>query len=148
MFQTHLVYFLLQSSNLPLLQAALVPFMENSIRNQDLGIRYAHCCGDALLLGPLSRKSKEIYVGILIGVYVKVAQSCPTLCNPMDYTVHGVLQARKLKWVAVPFSRGSSRPRDGTQVSHIAGRFFYQVSHQGSPRILEWVAFPFSRGSS
>ena len=38
--------------------------------------------------------------------------------------VHGILQARILKWVAVPFSRGSSQPRDGTQVSHIAGRFF------------------------
>ena len=44
--------------------------------------------------------------------------------DPMDYTVHGVLQARILEWVAFPFSRGSSQPRDGTHVSHIAGRFF------------------------
>jgi len=42
----------------------------------------------------------------------------------MDYTVHGTLQARILEWVAVPFSRGYSQPRDLTQVSHIAGRFF------------------------
>ena len=42
---------------------------------------------------------------------MKVAQSCPTLCDPMDYTVHGILQARILEWVAVPFSRGSSQPR-------------------------------------
>ena len=42
----------------------------------------------------------------------------------MGYTVHGILQARILEWVAVPFSRGSSQPRDGTQVSRIAGRFF------------------------
>ena len=55
---------------------------------------------------------------------VKVAQLCPTLCNPMDYTVHVILQARILEWVAVPFSRGSSQPRDRTQVSCIAGRFF------------------------
>ena len=55
---------------------------------------------------------------------VKVAQSFPTLCNPMDYTVHGILQVRILERVAVPFSRGSSPPRDQTQVSHIAGRFF------------------------
>ena len=55
---------------------------------------------------------------------VKVAQSCPTLCDSMDYTVHGILQARILKWVAFPFSRGSSQCRDGTQVSHIAGNFF------------------------
>ena len=41
----------------------------------------------------------------------KVAQSCPTLCDPTDYTVHGVLQARILEWVAFPFSRGSSQPR-------------------------------------
>ena len=55
---------------------------------------------------------------------VKVAQSCLTLCNHMDYTVHGILQARILAWVAFPFSRGSSQPRDRTQISHIAGRFF------------------------
>ena len=57
-------------------------------------------------------------------VKVKVTQSCPTLCSPMDYTVHGILQPRILEWVAVPFSRGSSQPRDRTQVSCIAGRFF------------------------
>ena len=55
---------------------------------------------------------------------VKVTQSCPTLCNPMDYRVHGILQARILEWIAFPFSRGSSWPGDPTQVSHIAGRFF------------------------
>ena len=43
---------------------------------------------------------------------VKVTQSCPTLCNPMDCTVHGILQDRILEWVAFPFSRGSSQPRD------------------------------------
>ena len=55
---------------------------------------------------------------------VKVAQSCPTLCDPMDYRVHGIFQARILEWVAIPFSRGSSQPRDWTQVSSTAGRFF------------------------
>ena len=54
---------------------------------------------------------------------VKVAQSCPTLCNPIVYTVHGILQARTLDWIAFPFSRASSQPRDWTQVSPIAGRF-------------------------
>ena len=53
--------------------------------------------------------------------HVKVTQPCPTLCNPMDYTVHGILQARILEWVA--FSRGSSQPRDWTQVSYITGGF-------------------------
>ena len=42
----------------------------------------------------------------------KVTQSCPTLCNPMDYIVHGILQARILEWVAFPFSGGSFQPRD------------------------------------
>ena len=55
---------------------------------------------------------------------VKVAQLCPTLCDPMDYTVDGILQARILEWVAYPFSRGSSWPRNRTGVNCIAGRFF------------------------
>ena len=49
---------------------------------------------------------------------VKFPQLCPTLCNSMDYTVHGILQARMLEWGAFPFSRGSSQPRDQTQASH------------------------------
>ena len=60
----------------------------------------------------------------LVSGKVKVAQSCPTLCDPMDYTVLGSLQARMLEWVAVPLSRGSSQPRDRTHVSLIAGGFF------------------------
>ena len=57
-------------------------------------------------------------------VKLKVVKSCPTLCDPMDYIVHGILQARILEWVAFPFSRGSSRPRNPTGVSCIAGVFF------------------------
>ena len=55
---------------------------------------------------------------------VKVAQLCLTLCDSMDCRVHGILQTRILEWVAFPFSRGSSQPRDRTQVSRIAGGFF------------------------
>ena len=55
---------------------------------------------------------------------VKVTQLYPTLCDPMDCTVHGILQARVLEWVAVPFSRESSQPGDRIQVSCIAGGFF------------------------
>ena len=55
---------------------------------------------------------------------VKVAQWCLTLCEPMDYTVHGILQARILEWVVFPFFTGSSQPRDWTQVSCIADGFF------------------------
>ena len=50
--------------------------------------------------------------------------SCPTLFDSMNYTVHGILQARILEWVAFSFSRGSSQARDPTQISDIAGRFF------------------------
>ena len=67
-------------------------------------------------------KSKKI-IGIA-QVKVIVAQSCPTLCNPMVYTVDGILQARILEWAAITFFRGTSQPRDQTQVSHIAGGFF------------------------
>ena len=59
-----------------------------------------------------------------MGSEMKVAQLCPTLCDPMDCTVHGILQARILEWVAFPFSRGSSQPRDQTRVSCIADGFF------------------------
>jgi len=54
----------------------------------------------------------------------KVAKSCPTLWDPTDYRVHGILQARILEWVASPFSGGSSQSRDQTQVCRIAGGFF------------------------
>ena len=67
----------------------------------------------------------------------EVTQLCPTLCDPVDCSppgssVHGILQARILEWVAISFSRGSSGPRDQTQVSQIAGRGF-NLSHQGRP---------------
>ena len=55
---------------------------------------------------------------------MKVTLSGPTLCDRMDYIVHGILQVRILEWVDVPFSGGSSQPRDRTQVSRIAGGFF------------------------
>ena len=60
----------------------------------------------------------------IVGEEEKVAQSCLTLCDPMDYMDHGILQARILEWIAFPFSKGSSQPRDRTQVSPIVGRFF------------------------
>ena len=86
------------------------------------------------------------YNKILKTVKIKVIQSCLTLCDPMDYTVHGILQARLLEWVAVPFSRGSSQPRDGTQVSCIAGGFFtswppgkYKNTGVGSLSLLQGI---------
>ena len=63
----------------------------------------------------------------------KVAQSCPTLCDLMDYAVHGILQARILEWVAFPFSRGSSLPRDWIQISCTAGGFFTSWASRETP---------------
>ena len=65
----------------------------------------------------------------MVSGVVLVAQSCPTLCDPVDCSlpgssVHGILQARLLEWIAIPFSRGSSQLRDWTWISNIAGRFF------------------------
>ena len=75
-----------------------------------------------------------------ICMHAKSPQSCPTLCDPMDHSlpgssVHGILQARIPEWVAMPFSRGSSQPRDGTRVSFVSctGRqIFSQLSNRGS----------------
>ena len=69
---------------------------------------------------------------------VKLLQSCLTVCNPVDCSpsgssVHGILQARILEWVAVPSSKESSRPRDQTSISFIAGRFS-AVEPLGKPR--------------
>ena len=97
-------------------------------------------------------------------LYVKwseVAQSCPTLCDPMDCslpdsTIRGIFQARILEWVAISFSRRSSWPRDWTWVSHmlgIVGRRFYRLSHQersevhGIKRSQKWKCEGFPGGS-
>ena len=59
--------------------------------------------------------AKTLNIHVLVGLESKeseVAQSCPTLCDPMDYVVHGFLQAKILEWVAFPFFRGSSQPRN------------------------------------
>ena len=61
--------------------------------------------------GNLTRSDFKIYSGAT-EVPGWPSQACPTLCNPMDHTVHGILQARILEWVAFPFSRESSQPRD------------------------------------
>ena len=67
-----------------------------------------------------------------------LTQSCLTLCDPMDCnlpdsSVYGILQARILEWITIPFSRGSSQPRDPTCVSCIAGRFFTNWGTREAP---------------
>ena len=75
-----------------------------------------------------------------------VVQSCPTCCDPIDCSlpgssIHGIPQARILEWFAMPSSRGSSKPRDQTQVSHTAGGFFSHLSHQGS---LVYISYTYT----
>jgi len=73
---------------------------------------------------PLCHTGREMMRDFISSSYVKGVQLCPTLCDPMDYTARGILQARILEWVTFPFSKRSSQPRDQTHVCCIAGRFF------------------------
>jgi len=119
------------------------------MENKTILIRQRICCSITILVNT-SSESKEkqtwkctvcqrvhfvvavclcVVCVMCVCVCVLVAQSYPTLCDPMDRSppgssVHGILQARILEWTAIPFSRGSSWPRNQTQVSCTAGRFF------------------------
>ena len=81
-------------------------------------------------------------------IRVKVAQSCPTLCDPMDYSVHGVLQTRIPEWVVFPFSKGASQPRDQTQTSRTAGGFFTSWGTREAQEYWSEEAYPFFSESS
>ena len=77
---------------------------------------------------------------------VKVSQSCLALCDPVDSTVYGILRDRILEWLAFPLSKGSSQPRDRTQVSCIATGFFTSWATKepkntgvGSLSLLQWI---------
>ena len=81
---------------------------------------------------------------------VLVTQSCPSLCYPMHCSppgssVHGISQARILEWVAISFSRGSSKPRDGTRVSCLTGRLFTTETLVKNPTAM-WETWVWSLG--
>ena len=97
--------------------------------------RPAHCFLD-LLCSQKRERIKYSFLFFFLCTYYQSLQSCPTLCDPMDCSppgssVHGILQARILEWVVMPFSRGSSQPRDRTRVSCTAGR--------EAPSVLLWA---------
>ena len=82
-----------------------------------------------------------------VKVKVLVAQSCLTLGDSMDWSLPGssvqvILQARILEWIVIPFSRGSSRPRDWVQVSCIAGRFFTAWATRETHPYIYWIRIP------
>ena len=103
-------------------------------RSISMGIREMSSFSLALCLRIIKSSFYPSTLGIKIKLshfinYCVVAQLCPALCNPMNYSppgssVHGILQARILEWVAIPFSRGSSQLRDRTHVSCTASSFF------------------------
>ena len=106
---------------------------------------------------PRNRTGVSCFAGRFLLAYqgslIKVTQSCPTLCDPMDCSlpgssVHGILQGWIMEWVAFPFSRGSSQNSDWTQVSCIAGGFFTTwATRKAQEYWSEWPV-PFFRGSS
>ena len=84
-------------------------------------IFFLFCCS--------KKENRGMSFSLFLSWESELAQLCPTLCDPMDYSlpgssVHGIFQARVLEWVAISFFRVSSRPRNRTQVSHIVGRCF------------------------
>ena len=86
------------------------------------------------------------YLWIVFCCFCLVAKSCPTLCDPTDSSligssVHGFSQIRILEWIAISFSRGSFRPRDWTQISWVAGRFFttWTTTNMTFSRVL-WLS--------
>ena len=78
---------------------------------------------------------------------VKVTQSCPTLCNPMDYTIPEILQVRILEWVAIPLLQGIFPTQRLNLGLPQCRQILYLLSNNGSSRILEWVAYTISSGS-
>ena len=110
--------------------------LENSM---DRGAWRATYCG-------ISESVMTEWLTHMLWVVSEVAQSCPTLCDPMNCSllgssVHGIFLARVLEFVAMSFSRGSFQPRDRTQVSCIAGRHF-TVWATGKLRISSQMTFP------
>ena len=95
--------------------------------------------------GPSTSLQMNQFHSFLSKVKVLVVQSCPTICDTMDCSrpgssVRGILQARILEWGAIPFSRGSSRLRNWTWVSCIAGWFFTIWATRGVP-FYNWLIF-------
>ena len=104
----------------------------NACLNFYLLVSYPHeimLCLDFLKFTNCVHWASLFLVSNWLDLECEVAQSCPTLCDPMDCSlpgssVHGIFQATVLEWIAISFPKGSSQPRDRTQVSHIIDRRF------------------------
>ena len=98
---------------------------------------------------PAASAPTRIHLSCVCVCVCVCVQSCLTLCDLTDYSlpvssVHGILQASTLEWIATPSSRGSSPPRDGTCVSCIAGRFFTTEPPGKPPSIIPICKLPIS----
>ena len=102
----------------------------------------------------LEGERQALFLLATVCVSAKLLETCPTLCDPMDHSpldssVHGIFQAKLLEWFAMPSSRGSSRPKDQTHVSHISciGRkILNPVSHLGNPLATTPLTIQGARG--
>ena len=102
---------------------------------------YLQTSGKQILIMEDLSKWEKTDGALVFFVKVKVTQLCPTLCDPMDYTVHGILQVRILEWVACPFFRGIF-PTQGSNAGLLhCTRILYQLSHKGSPHRSKLYTF-------
>ena len=105
--------------------------MKKSVRPKQFPLKsYIHILSSLVYIISSYQSTYLCYEFYHLKVKVKVAQSCPTLCDPMDSIAHRILQARILEEVAFPFSSGSSRSNPGLPQCR---QILYQLSHQGSP---------------
>ena len=124
--------------SLKILESTLCFTLPHLIKHQVLLIQ-SPSIAEIRLFPPLLLQPKPRPIWCLTCMRARLLQSCPTLCAPIDHSlpgssVHGILQARTLEWVAMPSSRGSSRLRGRTHVSYVSclGRWaLYQLSHWG-----------------
>ena len=100
----------------------LLQIISSHLKSQDFSQIYLKTYREDMLILK-KKKTKKNLIPNQGGWKVKVDHWCLTLCDPFDYTVHGILQTRILEWVAFPFSRGSSQHRDQTQFSHTPDSF-------------------------
>ena len=123
-------------------------FQNCAMREPEQTLLSCHCCSVPRLCPTLCHPMNCSTPGFPVIKWKwshSVAQSCPTLCNLVDCSLpgsslHGILQARVLEWVAISFSKGSSRPRDWTRVSRIASRSFNLWATRETTPILQTKA--------
>ena len=122
----------------PSLQADALPSEPPGKPQRNLK-REAPCCAIVVTMLWLRFKPRLLWPQHRVLTTVQSRPATGDLCDPRDYTVHEILQASILEWAAFPFFRGSSQPRDRTQVSYIAGRFFTSWATREALFMQRWA---------